>query len=1466
MLRQLTCLLALTLAVPGFAAESSIVVYPQDRQIFRGFGGFAGKGVGWNVNYSQSGSPTNQAVVSDLHDKLYADMDLRFLRLNLDTRFFETFDANRAQKPDYDNAALNDLTSQIDMAYWAKQRNQNIAVAYSVWRPPHFMRQGNQGIVVEGGTGHNGFHWWFTGGEAQRPATLDGFWTDRTLTNNRLADADATKTAFANYLVAFCQRYRQLYAAKSGGPGLYPEYLAIQNEPDIDPTTEVGYDGCTYTPEDYAAIAIRVRAAFDAAGITTKLFGPEFSYPSGTNDVNYVNNVFSNYYKRFMAAAGSAVEFGAVHSYEFGTVDAEWVNNGDGFDYRGKEMWHTEFSFSSKGNTDFHPNLTRTSSLYGKMVAARIRKLFASTFWVYSLALPENDNRLDEALMLHNGNAGNNVRMTSLQLTKSYYALKQMANAITPGSYVQNMAFNWNSGGEFDAGATNVGGTMYPDAAALKRPDGRHVILVANPRPTQAISGANLAITIAALSAAGTQEWEVRITDDTRDGAVVSTCTFVNGVADPADILIPARSVVTFLEPATAGAPVITTQPSATTVTAGQDAVFTVTATGTGVTYQWRRNGTPISGATGASYTLTAAQLSDSGAVFSVAVTANATTVVSSGATLTVNPAAADIPVITTQPVSLSRAAGTQASFSVVATGQGTLTYQWRKDGTPLSDGPGIQGATSAMLSLSNLVDGSAGTYSVVVSDGDGDTVTSSGAVLTILAPGAGGLRYRLFDDVTFTNQIETGVHGTVDFWANLATQPSLTDNFSIRWTGAVVAPTTGTYTFRLRFDDFCTAWFDGVQFLAKTSHGSAGVDVSAGGWPTYEKLLTVDLVAGQAYNIRIDYVEVVDNAIFQLKWTPPGGSEVVVPGTALFSDLVAPRITTAPLSQTVASGSDASFSVVAAGDVPLTYQWYKNGTPISGATAATYTKTGVSISDAGPYTVVVSGGMSGLTTTSAEAILTVSAPAAPPAITVEPLATTTVNEGADATFTVTATGTALTYQWFRAGVAIAGATSATYVRPAVPMSDDNIAFTVVVGGSGGPSVTSSAALLDVVPAAPVITTQPVGLSVTVGQDAQFSVTASGTALTYQWQRDGVAIGGATAASYTLTAAQLADSGAAFSVVVTRHGVSTTSSSVVLTVTVGATPPVITTQPSASLTVDEGQPATVTVAASGTGLSYQWRRNGTPISGATAASYTLPAAAMSDDGAVFTVVVSGAVGSPVTSTGTTLSVTPLAPVIVIQPADTGVVTGTTATFTVVASGSSLSYQWRRDGTPISGATGTSYALSDAQLADSGATFSVTITRHGMTTTSRAAALTVTATAQPPVITGVLPTTVTVALGEDATLSVTATGTGLTYQWFRNGTLISGAVQATYTINDVTLSEDGVSYTVVISGTVPPALTSSAMTIRVSGGTVPGTSVAEVSANPSLPKTAGESGQCGAGGIGLILAGAALAVGRLRRRR
>jgi len=606
------------------------------------------------------------------------------------------------------------------------------------------------------------------------------------------------------------------------------------------------------------------------------------------------------------------------------------------------------------------------------------------------------------------------------------------------------------------------------------------------------------------------------------------------------------------------------------------------------------------------------------------------------------------------------------------------------------------------------------------------------------------------------------------------------------------------------------------AQTLTLTNSGTADVTVSqatvtGADFSVAGNTSGVSIPAGQSHAFQIHFAPHAPGATTGSISVSSNATDSTLAISLAGTGTSALSITAQPVSQTVTAGQTAAFTVAATGSGTLTYQWKKNGAVISGATSASYTTPATTTSDTGAqFTVAVNDSTSSVTSNAAT--LTVTAAPVAPSISQQP-ASRTVTAGQTAQFSVTAAGTAtLTYQWKKNGAAISGATSASYTTPVTTASDSGAQFTVTVTNSVS-SVTSNPATLTVnVP--PTITAQPANRSVTAGQTAAFSVTATGSGtLTYQWKKNGTAISGATSASYTTPATTSSDNGALFTVTVTGSGGSVTSNAATLTVTAAPVAPAITQQP-ASRTVSAGQTAAFSVVATGSAtLTYQWKKNGTAISGATSASYTTPATTVSDNGAQFTVTVTNSVNS-VTSSPATLTVN-VPPTITAQPANLTVAAGQTATFSVTATGSgTLTYQWKKNGTAISGATSASYTTPATTSSDNGALFTVTVTAGAGNVTSSAATLTV--KVPPSVLTQ--PANKTVIAGQTATFSVTAAGTAtLTYQWNRNGTPISGATSASYTTPVTTSADNGAQFTVTITNGVGN-VTSNAAVLTVTAAT------------------------------------------------
>jgi polygalacturonase/PKD repeat protein len=183
----------------------------------------------------------------------------------------------------------------------------------------------------------------------------------------------------------------------------------------------------------------------------------------------------------------------------------------------------------------------------------------------------------------------------------------------------------------------------------------------------------------------------------------------------------------------------------------------------------------------------------------------------------------------------------------------------------------------------------------------------------------------------------------------------------------------------------------------------------------------------------------------------------------------VAPFITTDVQDLTVIPGQNATFSVVADGSQPLSYQWYENtNTLLAGATGSSFTLTNVQPADAGTYSVVVSNAIG--TVTSSNAVLTVNTNPVAPLFLTQP-ASVSVVVGGNASFSASVIGTTpITYQWNLNGAPVSGATLSNLDLTSVQFTNAGT-YTLVASNSIG-SATSSNAILTVLsntPQLPVI-------------------------------------------------------------------------------------------------------------------------------------------------------------------------------------------------------------------------------------------------------------------------------------------------------------------------------------------------------------------------------------------------------------
>ncbi len=444
--------------------------------------------------------------------------------------------------------------------------------------------------------------------------------------------------------------------------------------------------------------------------------------------------------------------------------------------------------------------------------------------------------------------------------------------------------------------------------------------------------------------------------------------------------------------------PLILVQPTNQDIVAGSTATFSVFANGAmPLAYQWELDNSDIPSATDSSLSITNAQPSNDRSYSVVVSNADGTTT-SASAVLTVNGA----PFLKTQLTNHTDISGSTVSLSILAGGALPLEYLW------LFNGTNILGATNATYTIIGAAPSESGDYSVVVTNAYG-SVTSVVANLNVLPV------HTTFLDIAFTAASPTSKTGlaaaglmTTDFWntCSLSTQsaPDLTyvdgaeSSISVAFGtpsleiasgqngasdpmyGTYVYPLSGGYPSGEDIYVVITGLMPGAYSFYLYGHGSVsnqnsvfqvftasrsyaseattnGADWKSSVWQEgvqFVEFTNLAISAGESTN----YPNISVAANQTVITVGPGAS-----GVGFLSGLQieyidptnsTPYIAVQPTNQTVAPGSIATLSVLAGGAPPLTYQWFRNGTEISGATDSGYAVSNAQSTNAGNYWVVI--------------------------------------------------------------------------------------------------------------------------------------------------------------------------------------------------------------------------------------------------------------------------------------------------------------------------------------------------------------------------------------------------------------------------------------------------------------------------------------------------------------------------------
>lgn len=335
-------------------------------------------------------------------------------------------------------------------------------------------------------------------------------------------------------------------------------------------------------------------------------------------------------------------------------------------------------------------------------------------------------------------------------------------------------------------------------------------------------------------------------------------------------------------------------------------------------------------------------------------------------------------PVIAIQPLPQTASVDASASFSVGGSG-GALSYQWYLNGVALTDGlqadgSVVAGAASALLAISHLQPGQNNASITVVLTTPGGSVTSDAASLVVIPLGQtitfGPLANRIFGEAPFL--LGATASSGLPVSLSIVSGPATLAGNTLTLTGAGLVVVRASQAGDARHG--AAASVDQGFSVAKASAVLA-LDALVQPYDGTPKSVTFTTVpAGLPVNVTYDGSATPPTAAgsYAVAATIDSPDYAGAANATFMINVTAPTIVTAPQSLVVPLGGLANFFVSATGTAPFTYQWYRNGMAIAGATTANLTVANVQVANVGGYAVVVTN--AGGSVTSATAALAIQA------------------------------------------------------------------------------------------------------------------------------------------------------------------------------------------------------------------------------------------------------------------------------------------------------------------------------------------------------------------------------------------------------------------------------------------------------------------------------------------------------------
>lgn len=840
-----------------------------------------------------------------------------------------------------------------------------------------------------------------------------------------------------------------------------------------------------------------------------------------------------------------------------------------------------------------------------------------------------------------------------------------------------------------------------------------------------------------------------------------------------------------------AGTSITQQPPSTYTVCSGGTASIGLQVTGVAVTYQWQfYNGTVYAAiANNATYSGVATNTLQINNVTSGVTTGNYRCIITGSCTptaLTSNIVAVSIggPTIALNPVNTTVCQNMDTSLTVLATG--SLTYQWEvstnsgSTWNSVSNGGIYSGANTNKLKFTNTTGVNSNQYRCVVTSSCGSS-TSSAATITIQSPIASNtvtgsavctgssitLNGNAVSSATYQwllNSSGTYVAISGATGQNYTYTANSVQDYKRKVTVGVCVNTSSAYTvtpataYSITTQPATTTTFcSGVATIAVVATNVTGYQwqLSTDGGTSYSSISASGIYSGETSNtLSINVNSGLTGNRYRARLTGCNGtgssnSSVLVSNTTL-------NYTTHPASTSSCVNGSTTMSVVV-GSTPtsstLTYKWQYNLGAVTGnafvdiaSNAYVYNYNTATITISNPpssfngaqFRCVTSSPCAASSLTSNVATLTVYNAITGNGIgSAQTICSGEVPQLLTGSNPPTGGNGSFTYQWQLStggGYAnISGATSVDY-QPAALTATSNF---VRVAYSGNCQANTSFPIQIQVGAPTSVVTNPSDANTCAGTNATFTVVGGGAALQYQWQTDNgtgtfvnitdvVNYSGKTSATLTVITPSFAYNGYKYRCVINGNCLpeNVTSASATLNL---SSAPVINTQPSFATNVCEGANATVSVVATGTGLTYQWQSKtgsasfvnlteGAQYTNVAGASLTINSVTSSLNGTQYRCVITQASCS-INSNAATIPVINK-PVVTTQPLDKSICSGTNTTMTVAATGAGLAYQWEMTppsgytnvtGGGYSGATSTILSILAAPLSSNGKLFRAKVT-------------------------------------------------------------------------------------------------------------------------------------------------------------